>query len=57
LELDVAAWFRPTAGNFFSRIGKTAILDALPANADAPRFQFEARFRAGLLPIKPLSLR
>jgi ParB family transcriptional regulator, chromosome partitioning protein len=29
LKLDMAAWFRPTAANFFSRITKTAILDAL----------------------------
>ncbi len=29
LRLDMTAWFRPTAANYFSRIGKTGILAAL----------------------------
>lgn len=29
LDLDMAAWFTPTAGNFFGRITKTGIVDAL----------------------------
>ena len=29
LSLDMAAWFKPTAANYFSRIGKDAILAAL----------------------------
>lgn len=29
LRLDMAAWFRPTAANYFSRIGKPGILAAL----------------------------
>ena len=29
LRLDMAAWFKPTAANYFSRIGKTGILAAL----------------------------
>jgi ParB family transcriptional regulator, chromosome partitioning protein len=29
LRLDMAAWFRPTAANYFSRISKTGILAAL----------------------------
>jgi ParB family chromosome partitioning protein len=29
LRLDMAAWFRPTAANYFSRIGKTGIIAAL----------------------------
>ena len=29
LDIDMAVWFRPTAENYFTRISKTAILDAL----------------------------
>ena len=29
LKLDMAAWFTPTAANYFSRISKTAIIEAL----------------------------
>ena len=29
LQLDLTAWFRPTAANYFSRVGKAAILMAL----------------------------
>jgi len=29
LSLDMKEWFRPTAGNFFSRVGRTEILSAL----------------------------
>jgi len=29
LGLDMAAWFTPTAANYFSKIGKTAIIDAM----------------------------
>jgi ParB family chromosome partitioning protein len=29
LSIDMAAWFRPTAENYFARISKTAILEAL----------------------------
>jgi ParB family chromosome partitioning protein len=29
LDIDMAVWFRPTAENYFARISKTAILEAL----------------------------
>lgn len=29
LDIDMAAWFRPSAENYFARISKTAILEAL----------------------------
>jgi ParB family transcriptional regulator, chromosome partitioning protein len=29
LGIDVAAWWRPTAANFFDRVSKATILDAL----------------------------
>jgi ParB family chromosome partitioning protein len=39
LDLDMAAWSTPTAGNFFGRLTKTGIVDALrdaKGNAIAP---------------------
>jgi ParB family chromosome partitioning protein len=39
LDLDMAAWFTPTAGNFFGRLTKTGIVDVLreaKGNAIAP---------------------
>jgi ParB family chromosome partitioning protein len=39
LDLDMAAWFTPTAGNFFGKLTKNAIVDALrevKGNAIAP---------------------
>jgi ParB family transcriptional regulator, chromosome partitioning protein len=39
LDLDMTAWFTPTAGNFFGRLTKTGIVDALrevKGNAIAP---------------------
>ena len=29
LGIDVAAWWRPTAANFFNRVRKSVVLDAL----------------------------
>jgi ParB family chromosome partitioning protein len=36
LSLDMKEWFTPTAGNFFSRVGRTEILSALAEAKGTP---------------------
>jgi ParB family transcriptional regulator, chromosome partitioning protein len=36
LRIDMADWFRPAAGNYFSRIDKTGILDAALGPGERP---------------------
>ena len=43
MGIDMAAWWRPTAANFFDRVSKTVILDAL---ADVGGATLSSRFTA-----------
>jgi ParB family transcriptional regulator, chromosome partitioning protein len=43
MGVDMAAWWRPTAANFFDRVSKTVILDAL---ADVGGATLSSRFTA-----------